>query len=112
MDFRFLKKWSLRDLLKSSVFGQTLVTKDEIWSYEGEYRMLRLGQRGLVEFNPMGLNAIILGARATPDTKAKIQDTVYELNRSRRNKIDIYYVELSKYTYDLHIPGHPFYENL
>ena len=25
MDFRFLKKWSLRDLLKSSVFGQTLV---------------------------------------------------------------------------------------
>ena len=88
-----------------------LVTKDEVWKYEEEYRILRQGQRGLVEFDPMALSAVILGARVTPSTKAKIQDAVYEVNRKRRTTINIYYAELSETTYDIHIPGHPFYEN-
>lgn len=88
-----------------------LFVKDKIWSYEAEYRMLRQGEPSLVGFDPIALSAIILGARVTEATKSKIQDTVFEVNRTRGNKIAIYYAELSEKTFDLHIPGHPYYEN-
>lgn len=91
--------------------GEVLLIKDTEWSYEDEYRIVKEGQGRLVEFNPNHLSSIILGARVKPNTKAIIQDVVFEFNRDHENSLNIYYCELSETKYELVIPGHPEYEN-
>lgn len=92
--------------------ADVLRTKDSVWEYENEFRIVKEGNRRLVSFDPDYLSSIILGANASNELKTKIQDAVYEFNRDRQTTIKVYYAELSPTKYDLMIPGHPTYENI
>jgi len=91
--------------------AEVLLIKDCVWGYEEEFRVVKQGQPSLVEFDPDYLKSVILGAKVTPDTKAIIQDAVFDFNREHQTDMKIYYAELSKTKYELVIPNHPVYEN-
>lgn len=84
-------------LLQRSVLSAAYFTKNSCWSYEKERRMTinekiirRVNEIMLIDLPTSCINSIIIGARATPDTKEKIYEisriikcNIFELNIGR-----------------------------
>ncbi len=86
--------------------NKVIYTKSLNWAYEKEYRIiLKPGQEK--KFKKSSLRGIILGYRASIDYEKHILDIVKEANKNRKDKIKVYYANLSTHKYEMFITEKP-----
>lgn len=86
---------------QSSNTEKILLSKDDIWKYENEHRIIFHGPNGLYRYQKNFLKSVYLGSEISDKTKTKIVDVINGVNRDHKLNIAINQISMSSDSYEL-----------
>jgi hypothetical protein len=74
---KYKRNYPKLSFYRDSAFNRMLAliaTKSHVWRHEREWRIVRRGGPGSVQFNPVALDAVILGCKMPEEDKTRVED--------------------------------------
>lgn len=90
----------------AEIFHKSLLTKAEVWRYESEHRFLNFNGPGAVIYPPYALSAVILGAKASDETRNILIEWCKEAVQTQPEvNIRMYRARLSDSVFRVQVPS-------